>query len=458
MKKTTLNYFIICLVAAFTLGATTMTSAQEATAPQNLDQLLERVKQDRRSERKWLQDREKKFLADKNQQARLVREAKAELAKVEAVTARLTTTYEGNEKVLTTLENELRIAMGTFGELFGVVKQVSGDFRSQIQNSIISAQLKNREPFIAKLGESKELPTLDELERFWIELQQEMTESRKVVSFEAPIVTVNGEQTNALVTRVGSFNLTHDGNYLVYQSETDQIVQLSRQPPGHHLSTIDDLESADMNEMVKFSLDPSRGSLLSILVTAPSLMERVNQGGLVGYVILALLAVGLVIVVERVIALSKQEKIIKAQLESKTYDPANPIGQLMIIFDKYKNTDLETLEVKMNEVIIKYLPSVEKGVNTIKIFAAVGPLLGLLGTVTGMIGTFQSITLFGTGDPKLMAGGISMALMTTVMGLVCAIPLLLLHTFVANKSKGIIQLLEEQSAGLIASRNKVAGE
>jgi biopolymer transport protein ExbB len=445
------------ILLVLTLLASTLSFAQEAGTPQNLDQLLEKVKQDRRSERRWLQEREREFTNQKNQQARLLRDAKAELARVEAVTARLTTTYEANEKVLTELENELRIAVGTFGELFGVVKQVSGDFRAQIQNSIISAQVKDREPFIAKLGESKELPTLDELERFWFELQREMTESRKNVSFEASIVRPDGEQTRGMVTRVGAFNLVSEGKYLIYQSETDQIIELSRQPPGHFLSTIKKLEKTDAGETVQFAIDPSRGSLLSILVTAPSFTERIGHGGVVGYVILTLLAIGLVIVGERIFSLSKEEKRIQSQLNSKTIDPANPLGQLMVIFNKYKDDDLETLEVKMNEVIIKYLPLVEKGINTIKIFAAVGPLLGLLGTVTGMIATFQTITLFGTGDPKLMAGGISMALITTVLGLVCAIPLLLLHTFVSNKSKKIIQILEEQSAGLLATKSEEAG-
>lgn len=441
------------LVLALTFFFTSLPAlSQEASTPQNLDQLLEQVKKDRTSERQWLRDREREFTAKKNEQARLLREAKAELARVEAITARLTKSYEDNEKVLTELENELRIAVGTFGELFGVVKQVSGDFRAQIQNSVVSAQVRDREPFIAKLGESKELPTLEELERFWFELQREMTETRKVVSFEAPIVRPDGEQTQGVVTRVGAFNLVSNGKYLVYQNETQQIIELGRQPPGHFVGTIDDLESAEPGETTKFAVDPSRGSLLSILVTAPSFFERISHGGVVGYVILTLLAIGLVIVVERIVSLSKEEKKIRAQLNSNTKDSSNPLGQLMIIFDKYKDEDLETLEVKMNEVIIKYLPIVEKGITTIKIFAAVGPLLGLLGTVTGMIATFQSITLFGTGDPKLMAGGISMALITTVFGLVCAIPLLLLHTFVANKSKGIVQLLEEQSAGLIASK------
>lgn len=444
MKK----YIIPLLFAVTTLGV------QAQNKPQNLDQLLQKVQSDRKSEKAWLAKREQEFLGDKNQRANLLNKAKAELAAVEAITKRLQATYEANEKKLSKLEGELNIAVGTLGELFGVVKQVSGDFRAQVQNSIVSAQIKEREPFLAKLSEAKELPSISDLERLWFELQREMTESQKVVTFKASVVEPSGEKHDAEVTRVGAFNLTSEGEFVTYQFETDQIIKLSRQPPGHYLSTIKDLQSAAAGEMVQFSIDPSRGTLLSILVTSPSLQERVSQGGIVGYVIILLTLLGIGIVIERYIALKKQEKILKAQLESSEIDTHNPIGQLMAAFNKYKNTDVETLQSKMDEIIIKYLPTVERGIGSVKIFASIGPLLGLLGTVTGMIGTFQSITLFGTGDPKLMAGGISMALITTVQGLTCAIPLILLHTFISGKSKGIVQLLEEQSAGLIASKTE----
>jgi len=90
----------------------------------------------------------------------------------------------------------------------------------------------------------------------------------------------------------------------------------------------------------------------------------------------------------------------------------------------------------------------------LKIIAVVAPLLGLLGTVTGMIITFQAITLFGTGDPKLMAGGISTALVTTVQGLCVAIPTVLLHTLVASRARRLNQILEEQAAGMVAVQSE----
>lgn len=107
--------------------------------------------------------------------------------------------------------------------------------------------------------------------------------------------------------------------------------------------------------------------------------------------------------------------------------------------------------MKLDEAILRETPRIDSGVNIIKILAAIAPLLGLLGTVVGMIGTFQSITLFGTGDPKIMAGDISMALVTTALGLIAALPLILVHAIVASRAKSIVHVLDEQAAGIVAA-------
>lgn len=427
-----------------------------AEAPKNLDQLLAKVKKERVSKQKELTQREQKFVSEKNKQASLLAKAQAELKALQAKTAKMQTVFEKNEKDLSSLEEKLTIASGTLGEMFGVVKQIAGDFKGQFQNSNISAQYPNRDKFMANLAEKKKLPGISELNQLWFEIQREMTESGKIVKFQAPVVTPDGAKNTKEVLRVGSFNLAADGKYLSYQSTTNQIVELPRQPQGKFLSMIGDLESASSGYEA-FGLDPSRGTILGMLVQAPSLGERIQQGGLVGYVILSLLCLGLIMVAERMVTLTKASKKMKEQLASKEINTDNPIGELMQTFEDFKDKDLETLEMKLDETVLRTAPKITRGINTIKILSAVAPLLGLLGTVTGMIATFQSITLFGTGDPKLMAGGISTALITTVLGLVCAIPLLLLHNFVSAKSKGLLQMLEEQSAGLLTQRAEGEG-
>ena len=152
----------------------------------------------------------------------------------------------------------------------------------------------------------------------------------------------------------------------------------------------------------------------------------------------------------RFVVLTKVGRQVNAQLQSSTPSTENPLGRVLAVAGDNASTDTETLELKLNEAVLKEIPALENSLTLLKIIAAVAPLLGLLGTVTGMIITFQAITIFGAGDPKTMASGISSALITTVLGLIVAIPTLLAHTVVNGRAKRVIHVLEEQAAGIIA--------
>jgi biopolymer transport protein ExbB len=206
------------------------------------------------------------------------------------------------------------------------------------------------------------------------------------------------------------------------------------------------------------SIDPSRGSILGLLVQTPSLLERVDQGGLIGYIIVVIAFVGLLLVIGRMLILARVAHRVRLQKQSAKGDPGNPLGRVLAVYEANQEMNSEALELKLDEAILKETPPLERGLTTIKVLSVIAPLLGLLGTVTGMIRTFQAITLFGTGDPKLMAGGISQALVTTVLGLLTAIPLVLLHSLVRDRSKALTQLLDEQAAGLVAERAEREGE
>ena len=209
--------------------------------------------------------------------------------------------------------------------------------------------------------------------------------------------------------------------------------------------------------MARFGLDPTRGGVLNSLIARPNLQERIQQGGLVGYLIIALGIIGLLIALERMVVLGIASRKVTAQLNSDTPSQDNALGRVLSVHDDNKNADTETLELKLSEAIFKETPALNRALLFLKIISVVAPLMGLLGTVTGMIKTFQAITLYGTGDPKLMAGGISQALVTTVLGLSVAIPMVLLHTLVSGRSRRIVQVLQEQSAGIIASHAEKQG-
>ena len=416
-----------------------------------LDELLIEVQKERVEQRPQLKKREAKFIRSRNQQRALLNKAKIELKKEELVMVRLQAQFEKQEEELRGLEERLVVVMGTLGELFGVVKQVSGDTKAQLENSLISAEYPRRSEFPAKIAQRKELPDISELEKLWFTLQKEMVESGKVTKFDREVVRKNGEKKLQKLVRVGSFNLVSKGKYFTYQPETNQVVELPRQVSRRYLSLIKGLEAAK-KDFVPFGLDPSRGSLISLLIQTPSFTDRISQGGLVGYIILILLFCGLLFTIERFWRLREQEILFAKQLKSKSILSSNPLGELMKIFEDNKSKDVETLELKIEESITKQISQLQKGIGTIKLLAVLSPLLGLLGTVTGMIVTFQSITLFGTGDPKLMAGGISQALVTTVLGLTSAIPLILFHHFLSSKVKSLICILEEESLGMFSRR------
>ena len=335
-----------------------------------------------------------------------------------------------------------------------VLLEVLPEMGAQIKESIISGELQGRSGTLVDLAKSKALPSNEELEMLWYYLLEEMNAQGEVKHFTGTIVDTDGNFSEEEVIRVGPWTaFDRKGNFLGYLPDDERYRVLGRQPQARFLDLGDNIVDGDAGEIVKGAIDPSRGAILSLLIQTPGLSERIGQGGVVGYIILALLAVGLVLSIERIFRLTLTARAVSAQ--SKDVDnPSdnNPLGRVLGAYHSNKSADVETLELKLDDAILKELPSLERGINFIKLLSSVAPLLGLLGTVTGMIVTFQAITLFGTGDPKLMAGGISQALVTTVLGLTAAIPLVLLHSVAQTRSRSIQQVLDEQSAGLIAAR------
>lgn len=420
-----------------------------------LDQLLVKVKSGWKDEQSDLDERKKRFLGAKEQKAGMLKESRKTLESEMKRSERLEKKFDENKIKTTDLEKTLRQRLGTMDELFGVIRQVSGDTRSHLQSSLVGAQYPGREESLEKLAKSKSLPSIEELQNLWYMLQQEMTESGKIVRFSSPIVTAEGKEEEREVIRVGTFNAISQGKFLVWNSEQRKLVELPKQPTGNHLRTAANLESSE-NDIVNFSIDPSRGAVLEVVVQTPDFWERIHFGGLIGYVVVGLGLVTFLIAIFRFVYLSVVTVRVRKQRNAKDVRSTNPLGRIIGVYQKNPSEKLETLELKLDESILRETSKLDRALWVIKIGAVVAPLLGLLGTVTGMIRTFQAITLFGTGDPKLMAGGISEALVTTMLGLIVAIPLVFLHSGLKSMSKRIVEILEEQSAGIIAKRAEQA--
>lgn len=445
-----------CVNAAEAAKPAKDTGAVETPAADTLAELLQLVKQDKIRQSKVNATRIANFRKERNKQRDLLNAAKAEQKREEDRTARLKAQYEVNEKKLAELEEAKLLKAGSLGEMIGVVRQVAGDSAARFRRSIVTAQYPGRHEFLETLAQAKVFPEIPEIRRLWVEIQTEMTEQSKIVKFTTEIVNRDGRKEERTIDRIGGFNLVSNGEYLVFNSEEQDINQLLSQPKGAFVDTIDPYQ-ATTSGVERLAIDPSRGSILTIEVQRESWPDRVEKyAGVVGYSIFVVLGIGLLIVLERLFTLLTLRGKMRAQAKSST-PGNNPLGRIMAVYLANKDDDTENLELKLDEAVLKETPRIERGITIIKVFAAVAPLMGLLGTVTGMIETFQSITLYGAGDPKVMAGGISSALITTVLGIVAALPLILLHSVVSGIAKGLNHMLEEQSTGLIAQHEEEAG-
>ncbi|MGI9201302.1 MAG: MotA/TolQ/ExbB proton channel family protein [Woeseiaceae bacterium] len=452
---------IIQIIAASAVLALGMNVASAQDDAVSLDELLNLIEQGQARDNQDAREREARFNQQRNQQQQLLNQARAERTRQENESARLEQLFEDNQAEIVSARAALDERLGALKELFGVLQTVSGDAQGRFNASLTNIHYPDRSEFLVELGNkmagANTLASIEDIERLWYELQREITESGKVVRFNTNVSMANGDQENLEIVRVGSFNIVFDDGYLSYDATTKAVSELQRQPEqGRYTDSAGDMLAAN-DGLVTFGIDVTRGSILALLVESPTVMDRIHQGGIVGYCILGLGAIGLLIALWRFMGLSSDSRKVSAQLKRDTASTDNPLGRVLAAYESNKGADTETIELKLSEAALKEMPGLTKGLLFIKVISVVAPLMGLLGTVTGMIRTFQVITLYGAGDPKMMAGGISQALMTTVLGLVVAIPMVLLHTVVSGQSRKVINILQSQSAGLVAQHSEKNG-
>jgi len=453
-------YFIPALLILLSGLVSAQDAAEEVVEVSTVEALLALVKEVKTQEQAANSQREQSFMANKNKQASILAAEKRELARQEKIADTLEAEYKKNEEILRVKEEAYQKELGSLVELFGHLQSSAGEAAVQFSGSLTGAEYgQDRVKFLndltGKMSETTELPTIREIEGLWYELQREMVASGQVVSFTTNVIDVDGETSECNVTRVGLFNAVCDGKYLEYASSKGQYAFLPRQPAGRYTKTASKIGDASVGEQVKFGVDPTGptgGSLLANLIQTPSLIERAQQGREVGYAIIAVGIIAVLFAFYKLYSLYMIGNAVRKQAEQEAADSSNPLGRVLKVGKDNFDRDIDTLELKLAEAIMAERPAIEQGIGFIKIISVIAPLAGLLGTVTGMIVTFQMITLYGTGDPKLMAGGISQALVTTVLGLLVAIPTSLLHSFTQSSARGIIGILEEQSTGILAER------
>jgi len=396
--------------------------------------------------------REERFLAERRAAAERLAELERELKAEQARGDGLRAAFERNEDSLAAQAAKLEERTAGLADLFAAFRQAAGDGRAMLASSLVAAERPERYAAMARLAEGSEQPTMAELEMLFALVLDEMVQAGRVSTFTTTVVDATGRLQVQTVTRCGSFTAVAGDRFLGMAPEGGRLYELARQPsPLHRACAATFASSASGEEPAAMVVDPSRGVLLTLLGQVPTPSERIRQGGVIGYVIIAIAALGLLLALERLVWLFVVGRRMHRQsgrLERPTDD--NPLGRVLLAGGAVQTESAEVVERRLDEAVLNELPALERGCGALKLFYTVTPLLGLLGTVTGMIGTFQAITLFGTGDPKLMAGGISEALVTTALGLTAAIPLVFCHSIVASTGARLIDMLEHQSAAFVA--------
>ena len=458
----------ISKATAAVFGSALLLSAGSASAQSitSVDALLNDIRQNASKVQAENQQREQQFRQRANTQSAQLSAAQQELRQLEARAANVERSFASNRNQIERLENELRAAQGDFGEVFGLARSKAGEFKALLDSSLITAQYPKRTAVLGRIAESKALPSAEDLDNIWKSMLGEIKAQRQVAEFTAPVANIDDGAEQA-VTRVGPFSIftSDSAQFLSYKkldAESDKdaalLTALPKQPGGQISSAAKSVASAADGELVYAPLDPTRGELLKSFERVPSFKERHwVQGGNIGKFIIIMAFLGVIFGILNIVRLFFAKMAINGQKRKAQPSKSNALGRVMMAYEGAQNKDADTVELKLDEAILRESPKFEFGLNILKLLAGVAPLLGLLGTVTGMIQTFQAMMIYGTGDPQLMAGGISVALVTTMLGLYAAIPLLVLHSFCASMARSIQGTLEEQSAGIVARHVETRG-
>jgi biopolymer transport protein ExbB len=452
--------------AALFGSALLLTAAPASAQITSVDALLNDIRQNSDRIAAENRQREQQFQQRASEQSALLNEAQRELRALESQAANVERSFASNRNQIERLETQLRAAQGDFGEVFGLARSKAGEFKALLDNSLITSQYPERTRVLGRIAESKALPSTEDLNAIWQTMLQEIKAQRQVSTYTAAVANIDDGAMQE-VTRVGPFSVftAQGAQFLDYNAADENsgedaplLSKLPRQPGGVVSAAANRVASAGAGDLVYAPLDPTRGELLKSFERVPSFVERHwVQGGGIGKGIIIMAALGVLFGIFNIIRLLLVKMAVNGQKRKAQPSKSNPLGRVMMAYEGAENQDSETVELKLDEAILRESPKFEFGLNLLKLLAGLAPLLGLLGTVTGMIQTFQAMMIYGTGDPQLMAGGISVALVTTMLGLYAAIPLLILHSFCSSLARSIQGTLEEQSAGIVARHVEARG-
>lgn len=440
-------------------GALLLAMSALVQAQTNLGAVIEEAQAARAAETAQFQQRVSEFNAmSEADKQNAMRQATANRAAAQGTVDTIAQTYSDNDLQINQLLTQLRekADQAQMSEVFGLARQVATDMVVPFEQSLINAQFSangdSRTAFFESVAASDRILTTAQLERLWMEMSRELAAQGEVAKYSGTVIEPNGTPRTTDVVRIGSFTAIADGEYLAYIPELARLNIMPRQPLDL-LGEAEGLQNASSG-YVNAVVDPNRGVLMGMYVERPTLIERVENGEAVNYVIIVVGAVGIIAFIFQLIYLTLARMGVSAQLRNlQNPKRSNPLGRVLLAFKGDVNKieeNSEAAELRISEAVMREIPKLERFQPLLRLVVAAGPLLGLVGTVSGMIITFQAITEAGSSDPKLMAEGIGAAMIATLLGLGIAVPTLFMNALLASLSRSIVQILDEQSTGILA--------
>jgi len=431
--------------------------AQEVRA--NLLQKMEAEKKQAVAEAKATRSR---ILADRKRLAAATIKLQAEVRSLEAEVAAGETELAAMETAGEKLTADLAERRAVTNELVGHIRVMAKDLDALVVAGFGQALQPGRHTTLAAIAARGQFPGMEDLHHMVTVLEEEIAGSGEVRLVRGPLVDRNGKTTAADLLLLGHFTAAYrnvaGSGYLNYRPGSRKFFTLQRPSPG---GIRRGLQAYLDGQSDAVALDITRGGALQQLSHRTDLMAHIARGGPIVWPILGVLVLGLAIILERAIYLYRK-RIDADSLMNQLSDlaafeewdacralcnrfPGKPVSRVLQAGLDCRRMERPEMENVLQEAILQEIPGLERFLSTLGMLAAIAPLLGLLGTVTGMINTFDMITHYGTGNPRMMSGGISEALITTMLGLSVAIPILLCHTLLSRQTENMIAQMEEKA-------------
>ncbi|CAM3001978.1 MotA/TolQ/ExbB proton channel family protein [Moritella viscosa] len=417
-----------------------------------LDDLLKQVKQSNVAETKIDNEALTRFKSNlATQEANLAKQAKRNQTLQQQMT-QLQNTIAGNNKLILAKQKLANSEKSDLDNVFSEFRRASQDLRGQLNKSPLSAILSGRSIQLSPYSEANFEPNLVAIKNLWLLFTEQMVASSKVTTTETQVTMANGSKEMLAVTQIAGFTAFTAQGPLLYQpaSESYQLLPSNSADMTARIAAF----SQPQDGFVSTLIDPSAGALLERATQVRAWWQVFSDAGVVGGIIVAVGIIGMTIGLFRLLVLTREAKKIELQKQQLNKLTDNPLGRIISVAERHERSNADELARFLDEAILAELPECRKGLGSIAVLATIAPLLGLLGTVAGMIETFQAITAYGNSDPQVLSSGISQALLTTKFGLIAAVPLMLLHSLLTSKSDSILHVIEHQSAGLLAQRQQ----